>query len=63
MQMEPLSMSWCLDCHRDPDLHLRPRDQITNTVWAAPPDQKEYAARVRSEQEIDPPEDCSGCHR
>ena len=24
----PLLMQWCLDCHRDPEPHLRPRDQV-----------------------------------
>jgi len=28
-QQEPLSMRWCLDCHREPEKHLRPKDQIT----------------------------------
>src|SRR5205823_881654 len=25
-QEKPLSMGWCLNCHRDPSTHLRPRD-------------------------------------
>jgi hypothetical protein len=29
-QHERLSMSWCLECHRNPEQHLRPRDQVTN---------------------------------
>jgi len=32
---KPLSMSFCLDCHRDVDKHLRPLDQITNLAWTA----------------------------
>ncbi len=62
-QVEPLSMAWCLECHRDPDPHLRPRDQITNTAWEAPDDQFEFAAALREERGIAPPTDCSGCHR
>jgi len=62
-QKKPLSMSWCLDCHRNPDMHLRPRDQITNMTWTPPANQNEYAIRVRQEQDIEPPTDCSGCHR
>ncbi len=27
---QPLSMGWCLDCHRNPEKALRPLDQITN---------------------------------
>lgn len=32
-QAKPLSMSWCLDCHREPEKYLRPRDQVTNMDW------------------------------
>jgi hypothetical protein len=34
-QAEPLSMSWCLDCHRNPEPNLRPHDQVTNMAWSA----------------------------
>ncbi|MCC7205239.1 MAG: cytochrome c3 family protein [Phycisphaeraceae bacterium] len=30
---QPLTMGWCLECHRAPEKHLRPRDQITNMTW------------------------------
>ena len=32
-QHESQSMSWCLDCHRNPENALRPLDQITNLNW------------------------------
>lgn len=32
-QVEPLSMGWCLDCHREPEPNLRPRDQVTNMSY------------------------------
>ena len=35
-QAQPLSMAWCLDCHRDPAKHLRPLDEITNLAWKPP---------------------------
>lgn len=28
-QAEPLNMGWCLDCHRQPENHLRPTDEVT----------------------------------
>lgn len=64
-QMEPLSMSWCLDCHRNPDMHFRERTELTNTKWNPPPkvQQLEFAARIKKEKMPAPPEDCSGCHR
>jgi len=62
-QTQPLSMSWCLDCHRNPEKSIRPLDQITNMEWTAPDNQAEYARRMIEERNIDPPKDCSGCHR
>jgi hypothetical protein len=32
-QVEPLSMAWCLDCHRNPEPHLVPRDKVTDLFW------------------------------
>ena len=62
-QMEPLSMAWCLECHRDPAPHLRPYDQITNTAWTPPPDQRTIGERLVEERGIDAPESCTACHR
>ena len=63
IQTEPLSMGWCLDCHRNPDQHLRPLSEITNMNWTPPENQQEIAARIKKEKNIAPPVDCSGCHR
>lgn len=62
-QVEPLSMHWCLDCHRNPVMALRPYDQITNTTWTPPADQAKVGAKLMAERHIAPPVDCSGCHR
>ena len=32
-QEKPLTMGWCLDCHRDPAPHLRPREEVFNMTW------------------------------
>jgi hypothetical protein len=63
IQVEPLSMGWCLDCHRDPAQHLRPAGEITNMNWTPPADQLALAAMLIKEKNIAPPVDCSGCHR
>ena len=62
-QAQPLSRSWCLDCHRNPDAYLRPQDEVTNMEWTAPRDQMAFAARVKTEKKLQPPVDCTGCHR
>jgi hypothetical protein len=63
MQVEPLSMGWCLDCHRNPAPSLRPTEEVTNMSWTPPENQLELAASWIAEREIDPPVECSGCHR
>lgn len=62
-QKKPLSMGWCLDCHRHPEKNLRPLDQVTTMGYIPPQNQMEYAERVIKERNINPPTDCSGCHR
>ena len=63
MQSEPLSMSWCLDCHRNPEEHLRPVSEITNMDWLPDESQKEFAQQMIQNLNITPPTGCQGCHR
>jgi len=60
---QPLSMGFCLDCHRNPENALRPLNQVTNMDWVAPENQPEIGKLLRAERNINPPIDCSGCHR
>jgi hypothetical protein len=62
-QSEPLSMGWCLDCHRNPEPNLRPPEEVTNMNWKAPGDPVAYGATLREQNNINPPQDCSTCHR
>ena len=62
-QAKPLSMGWCLDCHRNPAPHIRPVDEVTNMEWIASSNQLELARAAIDERGLAPPEDCSGCHR
>ena len=32
-QVEPLSMGWCIECHRNPQEALRPPELVTNLAW------------------------------
>jgi len=57
---QPLSMAWCLQCHRNPAPYLMPRDQITNMGWQPGEGDAALIADVRT---LNPPEHCSGCHR
>jgi hypothetical protein len=62
-QMKPLSMSWCLDCHLNPGPHRRPVSEVTNMKWTPPRDTSALAALLAGERPVNPPTDCSGCHR
>lgn len=59
-----MTMSWCLDCHRDPAPHLRPQDAVFDAAWTPPPDQRQQGAARVDEHEIrlDTLTDCSLCH-
>lgn len=63
MQMKPLSMSWCIDCHRHPQPHLRPIAEVTNMKWKPGSDQAQFVSQFVSEKSIKPPQNCSACHR
>lgn len=71
-QAEPLSMKWCLDCHRDPGQSLVPPEKVTDLAWV----EQEWLSRPVGERahagltpelllqtlERDPPEHCAACH-
>lgn len=64
-QAEPLSMGWCLDCHRNPEARLRPREFVTVMDWEPPEGEtrESLGAKIRQEYGLNPSEDCSTCHR
>jgi hypothetical protein len=64
-QTAPLTMGWCLECHRHPETAIRPRDKIFDMKWTPPNDQIAEGRRLMSEYHVDPAHltDCSKCHR
>jgi len=61
---QPLQMQWCLQCHRDPAPHLRPREQLFD--MAAPRLAKDDARRLAQAAHLESTRrltDCSTCHR
>jgi len=63
-QVQPLSMGWCLECHRNPMPNLRPVVAVTQMNWVPPNgDQAAVGKMVREQLQINPPTDCTGCHR
>jgi hypothetical protein len=64
-QVQPLTMGWCLDCHRAPEKYLRPQSEIYNTLWEPPADQlaQGQALVQQNNIKIDRLTNCSICHR
>ncbi|HKB81112.1 MAG TPA: cytochrome c3 family protein [Thermoanaerobaculia bacterium] len=63
-QYAPLTMQWCLNCHRNPQLYVRPRDQVFNMAYV-PVDQAELGPKLVREYKIQGPRvltSCSTCH-
>lgn len=64
-QAVPLTMGWCLDCHRHPETAVRPKDKIFDMTWTPPKDQITQGQQLMTEYHIDTTHltDCSKCHR
>jgi hypothetical protein len=69
-EVQPLSMTFCLDCHRNPAANLRPLDKITdlNWKWNDNPTVNAEAQRLNGQKfmhdwGVQSLQDCSACHR
>jgi len=67
---KPLSMSFCLNCHRDPAAHIRPTDKVTDLGWKWDSDpvkaalmQEVNGAKFVHDWKVESLESCSTCHR
>ncbi len=67
-----LLMEWCLDCHRQPEQHVRPKNQVFNMAWTAgdetdpagkPYSQFELGKMLVETSKIRKLDNCSTCHR
>jgi len=61
-QAESLQMEWCLDCHRNPERFVRPKDEVFNMAWKAE-NQEELGAELVAEYHVNTRQSCSTCHR
>jgi len=67
---QPFSMTFCLDCHRNPAARLRPPDKITDLTWkwsddpkAVPGLQKLNGEKFVQDWNVQSLPSCSACHR
>jgi len=62
---QPVQMRWCLDCHRNPEKFIRPKEEIYNMTWKAQ-DQETLGRELVEKYKVRPPEQitsCGTCHR
>jgi hypothetical protein len=62
-QVQPLSMGWCLDCHRNPTPHLRPPEAVTRMDWVPTDGWVSLGSGQASHRRVFASTDCSTCHR
>ena len=62
-QVASLQMEWCLDCHRHPERHVRPREEVFRMGYEPPGDQETLGRELVKEYKIQSLTSCSTCHR
>ena len=59
----PMFMEWCLNCHRNPEQYVRPKDQVFNMAYEPPANQLELGRKLVAEYKIERFTSCDNCHR
>ncbi len=62
-QAQPLTMRWCLDCHRAPERYVRPVERITAMGWRPDRPQSVVGPELVERYRIARPTHCTACHR
>ncbi len=64
-QEHTLFMKWCLDCHREPEKFIRPREEVFNLNWQPPTNQVALGRELVARYGVNTTQltDCSMCHR
>ncbi len=59
------SMAWCIECHKAPEQHLRPVEEVTNLAWDAGSLEERIrrGKEIKAENNINPQTNCAVCHR
>jgi hypothetical protein len=61
---KPLSMAFCLECHRSPEQHIRHVEDVYDLSKEIDPEtQLEMGARLVHDWKVMPSQNCSTCHR
>jgi len=61
---KPFSMSFCLDCHRNPAANIRPQSEVFNLNWTPPPGfAEQHGTKMVRDMKVESLQNCSTCHR
>ena len=62
---QPLTMGWCLECHKNPEAYVRPREEVFNMDYERPENQLELGEALVEAYHINTEKlpQCSTCHR
>ena len=60
---QSLYMRWCLECHNAPEKYLRPRSEVFNAFYKAPPNQDALGNQLMTEYKVQKLTNCTTCHR
>jgi hypothetical protein len=60
---QSMQMSWCIDCHQNPQNFLRPTDQVFNMAWQPPANQDQLGLDLMAAYHVQSKIACSTCHR
>lgn len=62
-QVAPLTMTWCLECHRAPEPFLRPVEEVANMAWQGPEDRLALGRELVQKNAVLTRTSCTTCHR
>lgn len=58
-----LQMNWCIDCHKNPEPHVRPKDKLFDTTFDPASQSEETRAALVAEYQVQANLACNTCHR
>jgi cytochrome c7-like protein len=62
-KVNTLYMNWCLECHREPEKFIRPREEVFNMAYQPPANQLEFGRMLVEKYHVQKLTDCYTCHR
>jgi hypothetical protein len=60
-QASPLTMEWCIQCHRNPEKQIRPREEVFNMAYV-PKNQETLGPELVKRYGVKSMTHCSTCH-